>query len=196
MALQYDSPQSGALRQGEILRDIWEHLPQYPPIESQPNQSFPVDSTHHKLVVIMSPDCDLEWDFKERFPNAQSQIELRTLEGVGESSKEIPYIFLAKLFLTEEIRSRGVNSSKWSRIQTNQEERYHHLKEASIGESGADQLPDLYIDFKKALAFPTQKLYEGFSVDGVKRVALIPDGYIHHLMHRYFGYLSRVALPE
>ena len=196
MALQYDSPQSGAIRQGEILRDIWEHLPQYPPIESQPNQSFSVDSTHHELVVVMSPDCDLDWDFKARFPDAQSQVELRTPERVSESPKAIPYIFLAKLFLYEGIRSRIVSSGMKERIQKNQEERFHHLKEASIGDSDVDQLPDLYIDFKKALAVPTQKLYEGFRVDGVKRVALIRDRYIHHLMHRYYGYLSRVALPE
>ena len=196
MALQYDSPQSGALRQGEILRDIWEHLPQYPPIESQPNQFFSVDSIHHELVVVMSPDCDLDWDFKARFPDAQSQAELRTPERVSESPKAIPYIFLAKLYLYEGIRSRVVNSGMRERIQKNQEERFHHFQGALIDGSGVDRLPDLYIDFKKSLAVPTQKLYEGFSVDGVKRVALIPAPYIHHLMHRYYGYLSRVALPE
>ena len=101
------------------------------------------------------------------------------------------------MYKESQIRSRSeVNSDLWRRIERNQDERYHHFTEAPIENSSDDGLPDLYIDFKKALAIPTKSLYEGLRVEGVKRIALIPEVYIHHLMHRYYGFLSRVALPD
>lgn len=194
MPLHYDPPQSGALRQGEILGDIWEHVPQYPPIESQPGQSFSIDSVHYEFVVIMSPDCDLEWDFNSRFPDQQSRESLSQAD-ISHLPVSVSHIFLAKVYQRDKIRPSVPGKDIWKRIEQNQDERYHHFKEAPVDESTI-VLPDLYIDFKKALAIPTKSLYEGLRVKGVKRMALIPNIYLHDLMHRYYGFLSRIGVPE
>lgn len=196
MPLLYDLPHPGPLRQGEILGDIWEHVPRYPPVESKEGQSFPIDSIRHELVVVMSPDCDLEWDFKARFPDQQLQEQLTSTEDVTVHPSSISHVFLAKAYVKDKIRPLIKGSDIWRRINGNQDERYHHLKEAPIGDPQVDTLPDLYIDFKKALAMPTKSLYEGIRVSGIKRIAVVPDKYVHDLMHRYYGFLSRVALPE
>jgi hypothetical protein len=41
-----------------------------------------------------------------------------------------------------------------------------------------------------------RSLYEGIRVNGISRVALIPNGFVHHLVHRCFAFLSRAALPD
>ncbi len=196
MPRQYSPPQFGALHQGEILGEIWEHVPRYPPIESQSGQSFPIDSVRYEFVVVMSPDCDLEWDFKARFPDQQSQEQLSSPSDISDLPVSVSHVFLAKIYRREKIRSLIKGSDIWKRIENNQDERYHRFKESPVGEPLTTVLPDLYIDFKKALAIPTKSLYEGLRVGGVRRIALIPDKYIHDLMHRYYGFLSRVALPE
>jgi hypothetical protein len=82
------------------------------------------------------------------------------------------------------------------RIKQNQDERYHHFPEAPIGErDGGAGFPNLYLDFKKTLALPTLQLYEGIRDGGVTRRAVVPPIFLHDLVHRFFGYLSRVALP-
>ena len=196
MPLQYGPPQSGALRQGEILGDIWDHVPRYPPMESQPGQSFSIDSVHYEYVVVMSPDCDLEWDFKARFPDQESREQLIPQSNISDLSASLSHVFLARFYRQEKIRSSIKGSDIWKRIEQNQDERYHHFKAAPVNELPESVLPDLYIDFKKALAIPTKSLYEGLRAQGIKRIALIPDIYIHDLMHRYYGFLSRIALPE
>lgn len=144
----------------------------------------------------MSPDCDLEWDFKARFPDQQSQEQLSSPSDISDLPVSVSHVFLAKIYRREKIRSLIKGSDIWKRIENNQDERYHRFKESPVGEPLTTVLPDLYIDFKKALAIPTKSLYEGLRVGGVRRIALIPDKYIHDLMHRYYGFLSRVALPE
>lgn len=196
MPFQYDPPPSGALRQGEILGDIWEHVPRHPPVESQPDQTFAVDSVLYKFVVVMSPDCDLDWDFKARFPDQPSKDQLTQHNDVSSQAASLSHVFLARCYLEANIRPLVPGSDLWKRIKQNQDERYHHLQSASLIDLPQTTLPDLYIDFKKSLAIPTHSLYEGIRVQGVKRVVLIPNIYIHDLMHRYYGFLSRVGLPD
>lgn len=198
MPLCYDLPQTGPLLQGEILGEIWEHVPRYPAIQSQEGQEFPVDSLRHEFVVVMSPGCDLEWDFWVRFPNPASQQQLVTPLNFNarKVSKAVSHVFLAQVHRQGEIKSQASSSHHWTLLVANRDERYHHFGSAPIGNGEGDMMPDLYIDFKKALALPIAKVYEGIGMGEIRRIALIPDRYIHHLMHRYYGFLSRVALPD
>ena len=61
--------------------------------------------------------------------------------------------------------------------------------------SAAGVSSSAYLDFKKVTALPTNALYEGVLSGKTERVALIPEYYIHDLIHRFYGFLSRVALP-
>ena len=57
-------------------------------------------------------------------------------------------------------------------------------------------LPDLFLDFKKALALPTALLYQVAQEGTVERVAIVPPIYLHDLIHRFYNFLSRVAVPD
>lgn len=215
MDLRYDiPPSSGTLRQGEILRDVYEHVPNFPAAKSKEGEEFPVNSIHHPLLIVMSPDCDLVWDFKGRFPDKQGKEQPKSIQDFLEIGKIVLHVILAKitkditktlppsilrvLFAkicdTGTIYRRCLDSSHFDRVSNNQDERYHHFPEAPVGNPPIYSVPELYIDFKKSLSIPTQNLYEGLQVGGIKRVALIPDKYIHDLMHRSYGFLSRVAV--
>ena len=52
---------SGALRQGEILSDVVQFTV-FQPSETDNSASF--KRTVFELSVIVTPDCDLDWDFK------------------------------------------------------------------------------------------------------------------------------------
>lgn len=101
----HSSPRGGALRQGEILRDVWEHRA----LTAGPDESPPLASVEHRLI---------------------------------------------------------------------------------------GELPALVADFKKFLAFSVPGLYLAIQAGHIDRVALVPPVYVHDLMHRFFGFLSRVGLPD
>lgn len=192
MPFYYNPPQRGALHQGEILSDVWEHIVLYPSVKAQQEQAFPVKSVHHDLLALMSHDCDLIWDFEARFPDLQSK---ETLIAPTDASETLAYVLCIELHTEERIKLQISGTDIWRRIKQNQDERYHHLDAASAGNPPIITLPDLYIDFKKALMIPTQSLYEGLRIGDVKKLALIPDRYIHDLMHRFYSFLSRVSVP-
>jgi hypothetical protein len=57
-------------------------------------------------------------------------------------------------------------------------------------------MPELYIDFKRVFGVFTAELYDGITNGGVIRKAVVPSIYLHDLMHRFFGFLSRVGVPD
>jgi hypothetical protein len=108
----------------------------------------------------------------------------------------IPHVLLCDLYEEGQLRgSQGIKADIWRRINANQNERYHHLPAATIGESPLN-LPDLYIDCKKIYGLPTANLYMGISTLQIAKLAVMPPIYLHDFIHRFFGFQSRVALPE
>ena len=196
MPFKYDiPPNSGPLRQGELLGDIWEHRPPHPPVEMPQGSTVEVTSIHHPFMIVMTADCDLEQDFNARFSekNAAEQAAETTAE--QKHPALVPHVLLCEVYDSNQIRPRVPGSDVWKRIQQNQDERYHHFPPAQIGDRPVDEFLDLYLDFKKTLALPTENLYLALA-QGVSRLALVPSPYIHDLMHRFYGFLSRVGLPD
>jgi len=152
----------------------------------------------------MSALCDLEWDYKARFgEGTTTDLTDAATEASGRLSTEhdhprlIPHVLLCEVYEEANIHNRpSLNASLWNRIAQNQDERYHHLKPAPVGEPAVRDLPDLYLDFKKAFALPTEALYMGIDAGSARRVAVVPPVYIHDLMHRFYGFLSRVGIPD
>jgi len=195
---RYDaSPAAGTLRQGELLGEVWEHRPEHPPGSLPQDASIQFKSVYHPFVMVMNPDCDLEWDFKARFSDELSQ---RTYQHTGEISQPnalISHVILCDVYELSKIRNLvPPGKDIWKRIEQNQDERYHHLKPAQVEDMPVSQLPDLYLDFKKVFGIATETLYEGLRIGTIRRIALVPPIYIHDLIHRFYGFLSRVALPE
>lgn len=205
MSLVYrEPPSSGPLIQGEILADIWEYRPVRGAVQIPADEPAEVQPISHQLVIVMSPLCDLEWDYQARFGEATA---VAVTDASSEASEPppvervhprlIPHVLLCEVYQETDIRDRpSLNANLWNRITQNQDERYHHLEPGPVGEPSVRDLPDLYLDFKKAFALPTEALYMGLDAGSARRVAVVPPVYIHDLMHRFYGFLSRVGIPD
>lgn len=198
MPFKYDAPpEVGALRQGELLGEIWEYRPEHPPIALPQDTSIQYRAVHHPLMMVMNPDCDLEWDFRSRFPDESAQSTYTPAPEASKPNILISHVLLCDVYEKGNIIDRvSPGRDIWKRIEQNQDERYHHFRPAPIGDSSTNELLDLYLDFKKVFGLPTESLYEGLRANAVKRIALVPPTYIHDLTHRFYGFLSRVGLPE
>jgi hypothetical protein len=86
----------------------------------------------------------------------------------------MPHVLICDLFVEADLRSAHVmNSTVFTAVRRNQNERYHHLSAAHIGDSA--ELPDLFLDFKKVYGLPTENLYKGIALGGISRIAVIPE---------------------
>lgn len=144
---------------------------------------------HHARMIVLHSDCDLLQDFNYRSSRSATQP-------FDEGDPNVtPEALLCDLFEEAEIRLRIAGSDIFKRIKRNQDERYHHLTSNPGGGTGPS-LPDLFIDFKKTFSVTPGALYEGIQVAGIQRIALVPPIYLQDIMHRFFGFQSRVGLPD
>ena len=179
----------GPLRQAEILRDLVE-----PRVVSGTTGQIQFVPVEHPLSIVMSQDCDLEQDFFLRFP---LDGEPRPPEEVDRQPNALRAVLLcdAHEMTDMEAHFRQVGSKERDLVKKNQNERYHCLAEGSTP-AGATA-PSLMLDLRTPFAVPAALLYEQL-FDGeaaASRLGVIPDVHSHDLMHRFYTYQARVALP-
>jgi hypothetical protein len=140
-------------------------------------------------MIVLSQVCDLLHDWEKRQGQSEQPSEL--------SPAVMPHLLLCDLYDKDALKSihNELTKSLFDRIEKNQIERFHYLAGASVGDSDSE-LPGLYLDFKKVYGFPTSNLYAGIAASGIGRVAVVPPIYLHHLVHRFFAFQSRVGIPE
>lgn len=186
------SPSSadGVLRQGEIVSDVIQvHLR----AESLGAEAGDVELEEkvHPYALILTQDCDLDWDFKARAaqPGDQRQENKR-------QAKLVPNVMLCELATTEALRPRLAGGDVLKRIRNNQDERYHCLPAISSAKDRAGEgLPELVADFKRVFSIPTDEVYLRLGL-GMRRRALLQSPFLQHLSARFGYYCLRVALPE
>jgi hypothetical protein len=184
----YAPPSDGALRQGELLQDVWWHRPLWPASSIPDGTSIDVEPVHHPLVVIIHQDCDLERDYDLRI---RARAEGR--EPLDESGRLVPQILCCDAFTEDEVRVRA-SGLKFARLKDNQVERFHYLPAAPSGSTGTT-VRESYLDFRGVFSVFTEGLYEAIEQGSVRRVGIVPPVYLQDLTHRVYGFLSRVALP-
>jgi hypothetical protein len=196
MGLTYEAPPAnGALRQGELLASVWEHQPLFPPKPIPTGRGVRVESVLHALAVVLSPDCDLLWDYEMRFLSFLTEDPAKVLD-VEQHPATVTHVLLCDAYSHDAFRPRFKGSKDlWRRVDQNQDERYHHLTAAGVADSDL-RLHDLYLDFKKVVAVRTDQMYDGLLGDHIERIALLPPYYLHDIIHRFYGFLSRVAVPD
>jgi hypothetical protein len=64
-----------------------------------------------------------------------------------------------------------------------------------VGVTASDVIEALYLDFRKQFTVATGFLYDRIAAGVVTRRAIVPPIHSHDLMHRFYGYQSRIALP-
>ncbi len=200
------APNDGPLLQGELIGPVVEYRPLDPPIDlpegetTVPIRFVPVV---HDLMVVMTALCDLEQDFKRRVAIA-TEHEGRANPEAGEAPIPqfpdhphlVPHVLLCDAFERSKVRPRFQSSTLWEQVGENHDDRYHHLLASGIGIGDDTPIAEVYLDFKKSLAIPTELLYEGIRRRQIRRLRVIPDVYLHNLIHRYYSFLSRIGLPD
>ena len=183
MAFFYVLPNSLFLRQGEIIENLFELQPKiHEGMTIELDQPVKLDRVDHPYSIVVSQDCDLEWDYKARQRQASAD-------------KLLTHVLFCALFSQDELRVRSsLGSDIFKRVRQNQDERYHRLGEAPV--NGTDgSLPELFADFKIAFSLPTEFLYWLVSTGQVARKGVLVSPYLEDFMHRLYTFLGRVATP-
>lgn len=175
---------AGPLRQGEFLTDIIQirlnvdPLAQYP----DPDEEHVLVLCNHPIAVVVSQDCDLDWDYRDRER--------------GSGPKLIPNVLLCEVASSRELRGRSdINSTIWQRVRANKDERYQFLERVpSDKDAVGDGLPEMALDFKRCFSIPTGEIYLQLQSQAKRRCRLVSP-YLEHLSHRLFHFHARVGLP-
>lgn len=181
----YENSRSERLQQGDIFRDVTV-------VEGVEEEKDAVVAKYRSLtyVVVLSQDCDLEQDFRNR-ENLDSKTNDKYLQWVLLCPAYIADIFrdgshLNKLGLTMQ---SWPGRDDWKRITQNQIYRYHFL------EAFPDlQIPELVLDFKHCVTAPRSVLYREECKAGY--LGTVSELYRESLSGRFAHYLCRIALPE
>ncbi|MBI3684706.1 MAG: hypothetical protein HY235_30415 [Acidobacteria bacterium] len=185
------APESGTFRQGEILSDVVQVHIGLDSVNPEAGE-IAVEERLHPQAIILTQDCDLDWDFKAREEGE---------EGNRLQLKLVPNILLCELIpadtLRGQMRDAGVRGSDlWKRIEQNRDERYHWFSQVSSeADRLAEGLPALVVDFKRVFTVPTDELYARLQY-GVRRRSVLQTPFLQHFSARFGYYCLRVALPE
>jgi hypothetical protein len=179
---QCDPSGSDWLRQGEILEGLLELRPVPTQGSTKDDLDVVIETAPHPLVVVVSQDCDLEWDYKAR-------------HGLVGSHKLLSHILFCDLYEHGQVRTReDVKSDIMKRIRQNQDERHHSFPGVSA-ENGDVTLSPLIMDFKSYFSMPTGMVYMQLERNWVVRKGILPVPHRYAASHRLMGFLGRVALP-
>jgi len=182
---------TGALRQGEILSNVVQ-ISLYP--ESLESGSLKFKRAIHDYAIVVTPDCDLDWDFKAQHGNAsQGKIISNILLCTAMFSSD-----LAKRINDDQVPSKKFETkTPWKRTTQNKEERYQFLERvgSSVDLQG-EGIRALGIDFKDCFTTPTDILYSSIN-EGLtlKRCRLVRP-YNDHVNSRFAYFQSRIGLPD
>lgn len=172
--------------QGDILRDLtffeWNGF-QYEALEE-----FKLKKRKLPYLAILSQDCDLEWDFKNR-----NEVDME------DQDKFLQSVLVCPAYVAEEVRGgthlaelklkmKRFNSDLWGKVKINSDPRYHYLKKDSDY-----QIPDLVVDFKHYYTIRRDVLYELYQNH---YLASLNELFREELSHRFSFYLSRIGLPD
>ena len=175
----------GPLRQGEILSNVM--LPQAVRVANDDPDDRAVDLIRREWAVVVSQDCDLDLDYKARFP----------ADGVAiAEDKKLAQVLL--LWANTATAARGLirGSDQWKRIRQNNDVRYHVLQDAEPAVDAAGEgVPALTIDFKQYFTVATDELYLQLQRGESRRRCRLSSPYLEHLSTRFAYYLARVAIP-
>lgn len=167
--------------------------------------------TTYPFAMVLSQDCDLEWDAVAR----RQIAEAGTPPAIGQERKDwdqadrvartklIDGVLLCVADPEEVVRVPSLLPTKiWQFASSNQHERYHFLR-VCPGESDlqGEGIPALVLDFKRFFTLPAEELAIRASLapeapGRVLRRAVLVSPYLEDVASRFFAYQSRVALPD
>ncbi|MBW4466068.1 MAG: hypothetical protein KME07_11595 [Pegethrix bostrychoides GSE-TBD4-15B] len=182
-AIYQASDKGSSLRQGEIVTGVVQYNPVIDEIPKE-LQELSFTPIIHPYSIVITQDCDLDWDYKARGIN-------------NNPAKLLNSIVLCEIGTAESIRSTdGMNRKEWELVVAHRHERFYFFEkippECEVEQEG---LPELTADFKKVLGMDASTLYRQIELGMVKRRAILASPYLEHFSRRYHSFHGRVALP-
>jgi hypothetical protein len=169
------SQTQGQLRQGEILSDVIQRRKSF---QSLTLENPEIEEIRNPYSIVVTQDCDLEQDYKARFPM------------MIVSDKLIPNVLLVQVVTVDELTGdlrKGRELLK--RVVQNKDERYHVLeKVAGADDVAGTGLPSLGADFKRYFTVPTDELYAQLG-SGARRRTQLNSPYLEHFSQRFATYV-------
>jgi len=182
-AIYLGSDKGSSLRQGEILTGVFQYNPVIDEIPKE-SQELSFTPIFHPYAIVITQDCDLDWDYKARVTN-------------NNPAKFLNSIILCEIGTAELIRSTdGMNRKEWELVVAHRHERFYFFEKIpSECEVEQEGLPELTADFKKVFGIDAATLYRQIELGIVKRRAVLASPYLEHFSRRYHSFHGRVALP-
>lgn len=182
-AIYQASDKGSSLRQGEIVTGVVQYNPVIDEIPKE-LQELPFTPIIHPYSIVITQDCDLDWDYKARGIN-------------NNPAKLLNSIVLCEIGTAESIRSTdGMNRKEWELVVAHRHERFYFFEkippECEVEQEG---LPELTADFKRVFGIDASTLYRQIELGMVKRRAILASPYLEHFSRRYHSFHGRVALP-
>jgi hypothetical protein len=184
-AIYQVSDKGSSLRQGEILTGVVQYTPVVIEL-MQEEQELSFDAILHPYAIVVTQDCDLDWDYRAR-QTTNSQ-----------PSKLLNSVILCEIATAREIRDTAddMNSAAWKLVVSHRHERYYFFEKIPPAyETEQEGLPELTADFKKVFGIDGETLYHHIELGIVKRRAVLASPYLEHFSRRYHSFHGRVALP-
>jgi len=185
----YRTPQQGALRRGDVVTSLIQLVIEVEEVESfgqlGPDVVVPTKVVTHPVSIVMTPDCDLDWDFQSR----QSGERVH---------KQIPNVLFLEVMIADDIRLQaGINRDIRKRIYANADPRWQYLEAVPLELDAIGKgLPSMVLDFKRLFTVPTIDVYRQLSDNSATRRACLNSPFAEHLASRFFAFQARVALPR
>lgn len=176
--IYYPANRDGPLRQGDMLSNLVQlHIR----LDTVGNEEVVVLRKVHPYAVVLSQDCDLEQDFKNRNAGRQGSL---------------PNVLFCEVETPDTLRGKlDFGSKEWKQAVQNKNERFQFLQALSKEEDALGVgLPSLAMDFKRYFTIPTDEVYARLNGEA-RRHAILSPIYAQHLCARFSFFLSRVALP-
>lgn len=170
--------------QGDILRDV-DVVDSY---TKDSSGELIYDEFTLPYMIIMTQDCDLESDFKNRSDiSAESQDKyLRTI-------LVCPAYNASEFREGNHLEDIGLKMAEWNSKMFKQIKEQNHHRFHFLEQDQALQVPELVVDFKHYYTIPRDTL---FGMYKNHYLVTINQLFREHLSQRFSNYLSRIGLPS
>ena len=170
--------------QGDILREIdvivWN-------IKDSSN-AYEISKVHLPYIIVMTQDCDLEWDFNNRSEPATVKHD-----------KYLQTILVCPAYNAEDfkvgdhLKSNGLKMQEWNSKDYKQIKQQNNARFYFLEQNQALQVPQLIVDFKHYYTIPRDVLYKVYAEH---YLATFNKLFRESLSQRFSNHLSRIGLPE
>jgi hypothetical protein len=165
----------------------------------------------YPYVVVISQDCDLEWDHdaRQRIANAGQQpasghaAQDWAVADKNARNKLLDGVLLCVADEEDVVHDASVfNTKEWRGAMGNQTIRYHKLRECSPdADLEGSGFPPLVMDFKRFLTLPSDELLARTELAAgapgrATRRSVLVSPFLEDVVSRFYNYQSRVALPD